>query len=203
MKLICPACGAIASAESWMNDTDCREALLVISRLPSPLPKSVLGYLSLFRPGTKALSWKKVVRLAQEIEVLTSKGYVKVQGCVDRNCPASIWARAMEQMVEQRDGLSTLPNHNYLRKVAYDLADKADYLGEKSRNSAAATRTRSMVSPGSAMGSRTQAATGYEGPADPRLDPMEKARREWDEKHGAPSAMIDLNGLLNIVKGME
>lgn len=194
MKLICPACGAIASAESWMNDTDCREALLVISRLPSPLPKSVLGYLSLFRPGAKALSWKKVLRLTQEIEELTGKGYVKVQGCVDRNCPASIWARAMEQMVEQRAGMTkSMSNHNYLRKVAYDLADKADYLGEKKQYVAAAARTRTPA----------PEYQRHEAPADPRLDPMEKARREWDEKHGAPSENINLNGLKNIIKGMD
>lgn len=201
MKLICPACGAIASAESWMNDTDCREALSVISRLPSPLPKSVLGYLSLFRPGTKALSWKKALRLAQEIEVLNSKGYVKVQGCVDRNCPASIWARAMEQMVEQRAGLSTLPNHNYLRKVAYDLADKADYLGEKKQYVAAAARTNSPA---------PQVSERLDAPADPRLDPLEKVRRQYDIDHpdeiygdGKHAVNVALNGLENIIKGMD
>jgi hypothetical protein len=32
---------------------------------------------------------------------------------------------------------------------------------------------------------------------------MEKARREWDAKHGAPSANIDLNSLGTIIKGMD
>jgi len=190
MKLICPGCGAIASAESWMNDAACRETLLVIAKLPAPLSAAALGYMSLFRPGTRALSWKKALRLVKEIDALTTKGFVSIQGRVDRNCSATIWSRAMEQMVEQRAGLSLpMPNHNYLKKVAYDLADQADYQGEKKGQTQAAARPR------------TPAPDRAE--ADPLLDPMEKARREWDKKHGAPSAVIDLNGLSKIIKGME
>lgn len=191
MKLICPGCGAIASAESWSNDADCREMLLVIAMLPSPLPKTTLGYLSLFRPGTRALGWKKALRLAREIDQLTGKGFVSVQGRVDRNCAAAIWARAMEQMVEQRTSLSLpMSNHNYLKKVAYDLAEQAEYQGEKNQQTTAANRTRTPVIDRSV--------------ADPACDPMEKARREWDAKHGAPSAdTIHLNSISTLIKGME
>lgn len=132
MKLVCPSCGATGSADSWINDATCRETLAVISRLPSPLPKTCLGYLSLFRPGKNALGWKKALRLAFEIEQLAKCGYVSVQGRVDRNCTAGIWAQAMEQMLDQRNGLSLpMANHRYLKKVAHDLADQADYLQEK------------------------------------------------------------------------
>ena len=188
MKLICPGCGAIASAESWMNDVNCRETLLLISRLPAPLPKTTLGYLSLFRPGKQALSWKKALRLVGEIDGLTGKGFVHVSGRVDRNCPARIWGQAMEQMVDRRIGLTLpLPNHTYLSKVAYDLADSADYQHEKNQHNAAQQRRplpdRSV--------------------ADPMLDPMEKARREWDAKHGAPSAEPNFALLSGVVKGIE
>jgi hypothetical protein len=132
MKLVCPSCGATASADSWINDATCRETLAVISRLPSPLPKTCLGYLSLFRPGKNALGWKKALRLALEIEQLAKCGYVSVQGRVDKNCTAGIWAQAMEAMLDQRTGLKLpMPNHRYLEKVAHDLADQADYLQEK------------------------------------------------------------------------
>jgi hypothetical protein len=188
MKLICPACGAIASAESWMNDANCRETLLIISRLPSPLPKATLGYVGLFRPGRQALSWKKALRLVGEIEALTGNGYIHVAGRVDRNCPARIWAQAMEQMVERRTGLTLpMPNHNYLCKIAYDLADQADCQHEKKQHVAAQQK---RPRPDRSV-------------ADPLLDPMEKARREWDEKHGAPSGAIDLNSLKSIIKGMD
>ena len=141
MKLVCPSCGATGSADSWINDATCRETLLVISRLPSPLPKTCLGYLSLFRPGKSALGWKKALRLALEIEQLVKSGYVTVQGRVDKNCTPGIWAQAMEQMLDQRNGLSLpMANHRYLQKVAHDLADQADYLQEKKRYSAPVPR---------------------------------------------------------------
>lgn len=184
MKLICPACGAIASAESWNNDANCRETLLVISRLPAPLPKAALGYLSLFRPGKQSLTWKKALRLAQEVEELAGKGFVHVQGRVDRDCPARIWAQAMEQMVERRVGLTLpLPNHTYLSKVAYDLAEQTGRQTETKKDVAKTyTRTR---------------------PADASLDPLEKARREWDAKNGAQPDTIHLNSIPTIIKGMD
>jgi hypothetical protein len=134
MKLICPACGAIASAEAWSNDGTCREALALIAGLPSPLPKAVLAYISLFRPGKTGLTWKKALRLSQEINALTACGYVSAPGKVDRPCPARIWAQAMEQMVEKRGALSLpLKNHNYLRQVAWQLADQEDAKAEQSK----------------------------------------------------------------------
>ncbi len=126
MKLVCPGCGAVASAESFINDANARQTLLALSRLPGPLPGVTLAYMSLFRPGRRALTWKKALRLAGEIDQLVSRGYVRVKGKIDRDCPPAIWAAAMEQMVEYRDGLDLpMPNHNYLRKVAHKLAQEA------------------------------------------------------------------------------
>jgi hypothetical protein len=185
MKMICPSCGAIASAEIWNNDANCRETLLVISRLPAPLPKAALGYLSLFRPGKQSLTWKKALRLALEIEELTAKGFVHVQGRIDRDCPARIWAQAMEQMVERRTGLTLpLPNHTYLSKVAYDLAEQTNRHTETKKD-AAITHTRTR-------------------PADLLLlDPLEKARRAWDAEHGQAADTGNLNRIPTIIKGMD
>lgn len=152
MKLVCPACGAIASAESWINDANCRETLAIISRLPAPLPKTTLAYLSLFRAGKRALTWKKALRLAGEVEALTSKGFISVRGRIDRNCPPRIWAAAMEQMVEQRGSL-TLPlgSHRYMIKVAYDMAQKIDHTEETAQRKREITGTgrtqRKMINP--------------------------------------------------------
>jgi len=187
MKLICPSCGAVASADGWINDANCRETLLVISRLPAPLPKAALGYLSLFRPGTQSLTWKKALRLALEVEELTGKGFVHVQGRVDRDCPPRIWAQAMEQMVERRNNGLTLPlpNHIYLSKVAYDLADQTTRQAE-TKTEAAKTYTR------------TRPVEDISA-----LDPLEKARREWDAKHGADADTVNLNSIPTIIKGMD
>lgn len=141
MKLVCPSCGAIASAESWMNDELSRETLASIASLQAPLPKAVLGYLSLFRPGQNGLTWKKALRLVEEINKLTAVGYVGIHGRVDRDCPAMIWAQAMEQMSERRN-LLTLPlkNHNYLRQVAWQLADQEDARSEQQGRTHRVTR---------------------------------------------------------------
>jgi hypothetical protein len=188
MKLICPGCGVVASAETWSNDELCRETLLVISRLSAPLPKAVLGYLSLFRPGKQALTWKKALRLAGEIEQLVATGYVHVQGKVDRTCPPSMWARAMEQMVEQRGALRLpMASHNYLAKIAWDLADQADYGKEKKQISAA---QNNRVRPS--------------GGADPEVYDPDKVRAEYYRKmHGAQPDTVNLNSIPAIIKGMD
>jgi hypothetical protein len=188
MKLPCPACGAVASADAWANDVNCRETMLVVSRLASPLPKAVLGYLSLFRPGKQALTWKKALRLALEIEQLVATGYVHVQGKVDRTCPPSLWARAMEQMVEQRGALRLpMASHNYLSKIAWDLADSADYQAEKKQST-------------TQMSSRTRPREG----ADPDVYDPDAVRKEYYRKmNGAPADTVNLDSIPTIIKGMD
>ena len=186
MKLSCPGCAGIFSAEAWANDVNCREAILVVSRLASPLPKVVLGYLSLFRPGKQSLTWKKALRLALEVEQLTGKGFVHVQGRVDRDCPARIWAQAMEQMVERREGLTLpLPNHIYLSKVAYDLADQTTRQAE-TKTEAAKTNARTRPAEDTVA-----------------LDPLEKARRRWDAEHGTADDTVNLDSISTMIKGMD
>jgi len=183
MKLICPGCGSVASAETWLNDALCRETMLAVVKLPHPLPKSALGYISLFRPGKQALTWKKALRLVNELSVLVATGHVQVQGKVSRPCPPRIWAMAMEQMVEQRNGLSLpMPSHVYLRKVAWDLADKEDTVQE-----------RHLLE---------QEARGHSSKREqqrPRgIDPLQAARDKWDAEHGGAPVMPDFK-----IKGMD
>ncbi|MHB8808943.1 MAG: hypothetical protein ACYC9M_02875 [Desulfobulbaceae bacterium] len=135
MRLICPGCGLTASAEAWLNDVYARDLLLVVARLPQPLPEACLPYLGLFRPESKALSWKKAKNIVTALAQLVGSGHVQVQGKPSRPCPPRIWAEAMGQMVERRDRITRpMPNHNYLRQVAWQLADEADANGEKQRN---------------------------------------------------------------------
>ncbi len=142
MKLICPSCGAVAGADAWANDAIARELMRDLTSLPAPVPKVVLGYLSLFRPGRRALSWKRAARLTRELAALVAAGHVQVQGKVARPATAAMWAAGMEQMTDRRDAL-TLPlkNHNYLRQVVWQLADDAD------RRNEAMTRQREIAPP--------------------------------------------------------
>lgn len=135
MKLICPGCGLTASVEAWLNDAEARELLAAGVKLPPPLPEVTLPYLGLFRPEERALAWKKATRLLAKLSQLVVAGHVQVQGKPARPCPPRIWAAAMSRMIDQRQRISRpLPNHNYLRQVAWQLADLEDALGEKSRN---------------------------------------------------------------------
>lgn len=134
MKLVCPSCGLTASAEAWINDAAARDLLLAVATLPAPLPKAMLPYLGLFRPEKQALRWDKAAKIVSELAKSVQTGYVQVQGKVARPCPPRIWAAAMEQMVERRESIRRpLPNHNYLRQVAWQLADEEDARGEATR----------------------------------------------------------------------
>ena len=179
MKLTCPACGAVASADSWMNDELCRETLVMVAGLPAPLNKTVLGYLSLFRPHKTGLTWKKALRLAAEIRDLVSRGYVESKGKVDRTCPVRIWEQAMEQMVERRITLTLpMPNHNYLKKVAWDLADQEDARAEKSRNAGPAPRRQSSERTGNLSSPLDQYIQGLRDtkPTDEEMDAWKNSR---------------------------
>jgi len=127
MKLVCPSCGLTASAEAWINDASARDLLLAVASLTHPLPKATLPYLGLFRPEKRALSWDKAGKIVAELVKLAASGHVQAPGKVARPCPPRIWAAAMEQMVDRRDAIRRpLPNHNYLKQVAWQLADEED-----------------------------------------------------------------------------
>ncbi|KJR98770.1 MAG: hypothetical protein VR65_19910 [Desulfobulbaceae bacterium BRH_c16a] len=185
----CPRCLYKASLISFIEAAGDGKLIPVFQKLPAGVQAYYLSYMSLFRPKSgSAIQLDKVARLTADLVELVTLPYVHVQGRVDRPCTSKTWAMAMEQMIEQAPGL-TLPmkNHNYLKSIAWDVADKADRNAEKTHDSNAQHRRQQPD----------------RSAADPLLDPMEKARREWDKKHGAPSATIDLKGLSKVVKGME
>ena len=127
MKLVCPCCGATASAESWENDMEARKTMQAIVALPREVALESLFYLGLFRPAQRALSWKAALRIVQELSELVAAGHVQVKGKPSRPCPPDVWAVGMRQMVAQRDTIARpLKNHNYLRQVVWQLADKLD-----------------------------------------------------------------------------
>jgi len=131
MILVCPSCGATASAAAWDNDMATRDTIAAMLALPAPVGKVVLAYLGLFRPVSRALTWRKAHRITSELAALIAPGWVQVQGKPDRPCPPHIWAMAMEQMVAMGTIKRPLPNHNYLRQVAWSLADQVDAGAER------------------------------------------------------------------------
>lgn len=120
MRLVCPSCGAIASAEAWTNDTAIRYFFEVLAKLPSPVLRQSLSYFGLFRQGTRALPWKRALVVAGSLKDLVEAGTVHWQGGETRPCNAETWGKAMEATIAT--GPKGLKNHNYLRHVAWEMA---------------------------------------------------------------------------------
>jgi len=148
MNLTCPSCGATASANAWENDLEAREALKAIICLQPAVAKAALSYYSLFRPATRALTWKKVKTITQDLTGLVAPGWVQIQGKPARPCPPHLWAQAMEQMVDRSATLSRpLKNHNYLRQIAHQLADQADAKQEQHHRKLETDGTQRVIRP--------------------------------------------------------
>lgn len=134
MKLVCPSCGITASAELWAEDAATREALATAIRLPKTVQDELLRYLGLFRPEKRALSWARTRTLITELLEQVEAGVITFDGKPTRACPPAIWAEAMREMTTKKSGQKAhFANHNYLRAIAYQLADKADAANEKAR----------------------------------------------------------------------
>jgi hypothetical protein len=140
MRLICPACGAIASVETWQNDAIIRTFLDAAMKLPGPVQIRALPYLGLFRQGAKALPWRRALTLARSLRDLTEQETIHWQGGETRPVTPDVWGRAMEATIAS--GPKGLKNHNYMRKCAYDLAEELAAKAEKDREAALRKRAK-------------------------------------------------------------
>ncbi|NPU84395.1 MAG: hypothetical protein HPY65_07885 [Syntrophaceae bacterium] len=140
MRLVCPSCGAVASAEAWQNDTFCRNTFDALVKLPPPVLRQALAYLGLFRQGTKALPWRRAQAIIRNLNDLVETGNVHWQGGETRPCPPEIWGKAMEATLQS--GPKGLKNNNYLRHVAWEMAAGVAAKAEVEREAARRGITR-------------------------------------------------------------
>lgn len=140
MKLVCPSCGATASAEAWTNDTAIRYTFDALVKLPAPVLRQALSYLGLFRQGTKALPWKRALTIARSLQELVAAGSVHWQGGETRPCNAETWGKAMEATIAA--GPKGLKNHNYLRRIAWEQAAELAARMENDREAARQRKQR-------------------------------------------------------------
>lgn len=131
MKLVCPSCGATASAEAWSNDAAIRYTIDALIQLPTPVRLQALSYLGLFRQGTKALPWRRALKIVTGLKDLVAEGTVHWQGGETRPINAAIWGKAIEATLAS--GPKGLKNHNYLRKCAWEMAAELAAQTEKQR----------------------------------------------------------------------
>lgn len=125
---VCQTCGTIAPIEWFLADAEHRKFAAIVAELPREVAPLVYHYLALFKTDAgRAMQIRKAVRLVTELKTMVAAGHVQVDRRVARPCAPRLWALAVEQMIERRDRLTLpMPNHNYLKSIAWDLADKAD-----------------------------------------------------------------------------
>ena len=138
----------------------------------------VLPYLGLFRRaggrggetsacGSRGLAWPRALRILTDLAALVGSETVHWEGGEDRPCPPHLWAAALDAVLERRP--KALENHNYLRRVAWELAEKTACHAERDRE----TQRRQSVRP------ETQATQGTAGTeATPGEERMTK--EQWD-----------------------
>jgi len=136
MKLICPSCGAIHSAEAWQNDATARQCLQLACTLQYDVSSRCFAYLALFRSSERSLAWKKVLRLLSELKDLTAAAHIQWEQNAARPNSARAWGLAMDQVVEHPPKRLPLKSHGYLRAIAYDIANDLDRHAEVKQNQA-------------------------------------------------------------------
>jgi hypothetical protein len=140
MKLVCPACGATASLEAWLNDPTIRYFQERLIQLPSAVLPHAPAYLGLFRKHGKALPWKRALTLIKGLKDLVAMDTVQWEREETRPITAVIWGQAMEATIDA--GPQGLKNHNYLRHVAWEKAAELAAKREQERENERQRRRR-------------------------------------------------------------
>ncbi|WP_368565521.1 hypothetical protein [Pseudoxanthomonas sp. UTMC 1351] len=136
MRATCPDCGAQAHLSAFFVEDDGKRLAALLADMPPELGRAVISYLGLFKPAKTALRMARAVKITQDLVALVAVGTVckDERSGVHRPATALTWTAGIETMLTQRASLSLpLENHNYLRAVAYGLADKADAVAERQR----------------------------------------------------------------------
>lgn len=126
MRLVCPSCGAVHSAESWLNDADARQCMILAADLPWDVSRRAFNYLALFRSGDRGLRWGKTLRLLSELAALVKAPEISREKKPNRPGSARIWGLAMDRIIEHPPKRLPLKSHGYLRAIAWEIADDLD-----------------------------------------------------------------------------
>lgn len=131
MRLNCPNCGEQLSLNALIEHDAAREAILLALQFPAPLGKLLMQYVSLFKPGQRALSMDRFASLLSELLPMIQAAQIERNS---RTWPAPLpyWQQAIETMLASRDKL-TLPikSHGYLLEIIAGYANKAESKQEK------------------------------------------------------------------------
>lgn len=182
MRLICPSCGAIASAEAWANDPACRQTLDLLMKLPPAVASRTLPYLGLFRQGLRGLTWSRALKLVEELAAMVGAATLAWDGKEPRVVSPDAWARAIDSVLARRP--EALQNHNYLRHAAYETAGRKESRGSPRASDVGSSDSRYPIP-------ASPAVVAPETRTDEEWAAQRKRARELREKHGKTPARLD------------
>jgi hypothetical protein len=139
MNLTCPSCLCDFPIEAGYADADGKRLAALFAEMEPSLGRAVISYLRLFKPAKTGLRMARAVKLVQQLLELVNAGTVcrDERGGVRRPASPATWTAAIELMLQGREKLALpLDNHNYLRAIAFGIADSADAAAERKKETA-------------------------------------------------------------------
>lgn len=109
----CPCCHAPLDLGAIVADLDARDLLALLST-HAELARPLVGYLTLWRPAKRDLSWSRALRLAREVVALTAD--------------SAVLAEALAVTVDSlraKGGELPITSHGYLKRVIEAAANRA------------------------------------------------------------------------------
>lgn len=136
MHVTCPTCVTEFPIEAGFADDDGKRLALVFADLDPAVGRALISYLRLFKPPKTKLRTARAYAIALEVAELVKATHVTIDHLRAPASPA-IWAKAMMLMVEDRDLVTPIASHAYLRKVVYTIANSDEAKAERAREEAA------------------------------------------------------------------
>lgn len=176
--LTCPECGFVGSGAAWITPTEAKLAWSEILAMPTAVAPLLPQYLGFFRPGGGTLHPAQARRLVRDLAAAVALGRVAHGAGVFRPCPPALWGQALETLLSQRKTIKTpLVNHNYLKSIAYALADAADADRERAVEAKRASQPRDHT-------------PAPEPIAPASLEDMRRIKEAYCRKHGPDTTCI-------------
>lgn len=133
MRMTCPACGASADLDVFMEHEGARQVVRLALELPAGMSAAVMSYLGLFRPPKRQLTWSRVATLLGELLDAIKAGQIERKGR-SWAAPQALWIAAIETVIAARDADKLrlpLKSHGYLFEVVVGLTDQKEAAAEQ------------------------------------------------------------------------
>lgn len=118
-----------------MIDADGKRLAAIFAAMEPVLGRATISYLRLFKPAKTALRTARAVKIVAELDALVRNGSVcrDERGGMRRPTTPALWAAGIEQILSSPPHGLPLANHHYLRAIVFGLADQADAVAERAR----------------------------------------------------------------------